>query len=56
MSPRLQRRDWLHLQRFTRCLVLDDLQRGRLRSHDRAHRCTAGHSQRLARALMNRSD
>ncbi len=54
MSPRLQRRDWLHLQRFSPCEVSTTCQRSSpLLSV--ANRCICSHSRRFARGLMNRS-
>jgi hypothetical protein len=52
MSPRLQRRVWLHLQRFAPCEVSSTYQRSTpLLSV--ANHCTCSHSRRFAQGLMN---
>jgi hypothetical protein len=52
MSPRLQRRDWLHLQRFAPCEVKGDLPEvsSAALGHESLH---LHHSRRFARGLMN---
>jgi hypothetical protein len=53
MSPRLQRRDWLQMQRFARCESSTTC-REVASELSLAHRCICSHSRRFARGLMNR--